>query len=242
MIVAGSHAAGKSRFFDNIHYYEEILPSVGYALIFRCPPCGTDRDILNRIAYDVGVEECRENGSKSELAIVERIAEAFGKKTTVVIQDAHLMSRELLRSVLYIRTLVEDAGCDLALVLSTHYSPEFFLARGLPEEKVSSVFEIPDMSLDDILLALRCHCYGQTAGVVEEYENATDKSDTLIAELQRRNLVRIGLAVEFTSIAMHQHEGKDLLEVGLGIIDKMTNQCREMKCLPREQQATFPNM
>ncbi len=68
------------------------------------------------------------------------------------------------------------------------------------------------------------------------------KSDTMIAELQRRNLVRIGLAAEFTSIARHQHAGKDLLEVGLGIIAKMTNQCREMKRLPREQQATFPNI
>jgi len=161
---------------------------------------------------------------------------------TLVIEDAHLMSRELLRTVLFIRSLVEDRLDSLALVLSSHYSPEYFLMRGLPEEHVSKVFEIPDFEPKDLLAVLPILCPGQSDGIEAEYENATDKSDTMVAELRRRNLVRIGFVEEFAAIAREDYPGAPLTESGSDITDKMHNECRPMVQLPREQQATFPNM
>ncbi len=242
MIVKGKHQSGKSRFFRNLNSSELVMQEIGSCPIFRCPPCGTDREILTRLARLMGIDEVRDSEPRSELYIAERIADSFGAKMTLVIEDAHLMSRELLRTVLFIRSLVEDRSDSLALVLSSHYSPEYFLMRGLPEEHVSKVFEIPDFEPGDLLALLPILCPDQSAGIEAEYQNAADKSDTMVAELRRRNVVRIGFVEEFAIIAREDYPDSPIMKSGSDIADKMHNECRQMVQLPQEQQATFPGM
>jgi len=61
MIVKGKHQSGKSRFFRNLNSCEEVVHGMGSCPIFRCPPCGTDREILTRLARSMGIDEVRDS-------------------------------------------------------------------------------------------------------------------------------------------------------------------------------------
>ena len=194
------------------------------------------------MARKLGIEECRDHDPRSELFIVERIAEGIGRESTLVINDAHRMAASLIQTIIGIRNLVEDAGGSLALVLGTTYSANHFLVQGVPEEEVSCVYEIPDLDPGELLGCLVELCPDQTRILAASVSGRSPDARALVNELQNRNLVRIGLIAEFAAIAIEEHPDEGIESVGLAVIRKMENECRVMERLPQRSSEIQPDM
>lgn len=230
MVLQGRTHSGKRRYLVNFSSADDVHEEIGSQTVFRCPPCGTDREILLRLARKIGVEECRETDSRSELVIIERIAERLSAtKTTLIINDAQNMSGPLMRSVVGLRRMIEDLDGTLAIVFGTTYSPNYLLSLGLPNEDVSCVFEIPELEEEEILGCLREICPVETADLVRGYEAAEKNSWAVVQSMARQNLGRIGLLTEFAFYVLRDNRGADLNSDSVqAILQRMGNECRQM--------------
>jgi len=229
MILKGSPKSGKRRFLINLDEAHSINLN-----IFRCPPCGTEREIFMRLARKIGVSECRESDPRSELVVLERIAERLRNvDTTLAITNAQMMSSSLLKLLIGLRGMVEETGGSLALVLGTTYSPNYFLSQGLREEDVTDTYEIPEINGEEMLGCLRILCQNNVQSLAEGYKSKDEETLYIVQEMSRRNLGRIGFIAEFAHHVLHMaHDSQldpDLIQT---IISGMENDCRKMEVVP----------